>query len=121
MALPWDFGPLPIIELAEGVGFEPTLGLLLSLISSQVPSTTQPPFRTNVLKVRCAVFLTNILCVRLYRGQAHSQCRRAATRPRFRANSCRSFRHKHFFSLCRGSRGSGKCRIGLPWTLTLPK
>gem|GEM_PF-1556473 len=31
--------------LAEGVGFEPTLGLLLSLISSQVPSTTQPPFR----------------------------------------------------------------------------
>ena len=31
--------------LAEGEGFEPTLGLLLSLISSQVPSTTQPPFR----------------------------------------------------------------------------
>ena len=30
--------------MAEGVGFEPTLGLLLSLISSQVPSTTQPPF-----------------------------------------------------------------------------
>ena len=26
------------------MGFEPTLGLLLSLISSQVPSTTQPPF-----------------------------------------------------------------------------
>ena len=34
----------PIPRLAEGVGFEPTLGLLLSLISSQVPSTTQPPF-----------------------------------------------------------------------------
>ena len=32
-------------QMAEGVGFEPTLGLLLSLISSQVPSTTQPPFR----------------------------------------------------------------------------
>jgi hypothetical protein len=32
--------------MAEGVGFEPTLGLPLSLISSQVPSTTQPPFRT---------------------------------------------------------------------------
>ena len=32
-------------KVAEGVGFEPTLGLLLSLISSQVPSTTQPPFR----------------------------------------------------------------------------
>lgn len=31
-------------QLAEGVGFEPTLGLLLGLISSQVPSTTQPPF-----------------------------------------------------------------------------
>jgi hypothetical protein len=31
-------------KVAEGVGFEPTLGLLLSLISSQVPSTTQPPF-----------------------------------------------------------------------------
>ena len=33
------------LMMAEGVGFEPTLGLLLSLISSQVPSTTQPPFR----------------------------------------------------------------------------
>jgi hypothetical protein len=32
--------------LAEGEGFEPPLGLLLSLISSQVPSTTQPPFRS---------------------------------------------------------------------------
>jgi hypothetical protein len=30
--------------MAEGVGFEPTLGFPLSLISSQVPSTTQPPF-----------------------------------------------------------------------------
>src|SRR5579863_4903920 len=30
--------------MAEGVGFEPTLELPLSLISSQVPSTTQPPF-----------------------------------------------------------------------------
>ena len=33
-------------KLAEGVGFEPTLGLLLGLISSQVPSTTQPPFQS---------------------------------------------------------------------------
>ena len=32
--------------MAEGVGFEPTLGLPLSLISSQVPSTTQPPFHS---------------------------------------------------------------------------
>ena len=35
-------------KMAEGVGFEPTLGLLLSLISSQVPSTTQPPFRSFI-------------------------------------------------------------------------
>jgi hypothetical protein len=34
--------------MAEGVGFEPTLGLPLSLISSQVPSTTQPPFRSLI-------------------------------------------------------------------------
>ena len=32
--------------MAEGVGFEPTLGFPLSLISSQVPSTTQPPFHS---------------------------------------------------------------------------
>ena len=31
--------------MAEGVGFEPTVGLRLRLISSQVPLTTQPPFR----------------------------------------------------------------------------
>ncbi len=31
--------------MAEGVGFEPTVALRLRLISSQVPSTTQPPFR----------------------------------------------------------------------------
>ena len=31
--------------MAEGVGFEPTVGLPLLLISSQVPLTTQPPFR----------------------------------------------------------------------------
>src|SRR5690242_8294270 len=33
--------------VAEGVGFEPTVGLLLRLISSQVPSTTQPPFHAT--------------------------------------------------------------------------
>ncbi len=32
-------------RLAEGERFELSLGLPLSLISSQVPSTTQPPFR----------------------------------------------------------------------------
>ena len=32
-------------EMAEGVGFEPTVELPLLLISSQVPLTTQPPFR----------------------------------------------------------------------------
>jgi hypothetical protein len=31
-------------KVAEGVGFEPTVGLPLLLISSQVPLTTQPPF-----------------------------------------------------------------------------
>jgi hypothetical protein len=35
---------LYIRKMAEGVGFEPTVGLLLLLISSQVPLTTQPPF-----------------------------------------------------------------------------
>ena len=33
-------------DLAEGVGFEPTVRLPVRLISSQVPLTTQPPFRT---------------------------------------------------------------------------
>ncbi len=32
--------------VAEGVGFEPTVGLPLLLISSQVPLTTQPPFHS---------------------------------------------------------------------------
>jgi hypothetical protein len=36
-------------QLAEGVGFEPTLGFPLSLISSQVPSTTQPPFQPLII------------------------------------------------------------------------
>jgi hypothetical protein len=33
-------------QVAEGVGFEPTDELPHLLISSQVPLTTQPPFRT---------------------------------------------------------------------------
>ena len=33
------------ISLAEGVGFEPTDELPHLLISSQMPLTTQPPFR----------------------------------------------------------------------------
>ena len=36
--------------MAEGVGFEPTVALRLLLISSQVPLTTQPPFRPFILK-----------------------------------------------------------------------
>jgi len=36
-----------IRKMAEGRGFEPPVGLLLRLISSQVPLTTQPPFRSN--------------------------------------------------------------------------
>ena len=33
--------------VAEEVGFEPTVKLPLRLISSQVPSTTQPLFRAH--------------------------------------------------------------------------
>ena len=42
-----------IVKLAEGVGFEPTVGLPLLLISSQVPLTTQPPFQPNVFNAIC--------------------------------------------------------------------
>jgi hypothetical protein len=35
--------------VAERVGFEPTVGLHLRLISSQVHSTTLPPLRDAVL------------------------------------------------------------------------
>jgi hypothetical protein len=38
------------LMMAEGVGFEPTVGLPLRLISSQVPLTTQPPFREPAKK-----------------------------------------------------------------------
>ena len=38
----------PIIRVAEGERFELSLGLPLSLISSQVPSTTQPPFHALI-------------------------------------------------------------------------
>ena len=34
-------------QVAEGVGFEPTVALRLRLISSQVPLTTQPPFHAS--------------------------------------------------------------------------
>ena len=40
-------------EMAEGVGFEPTVRLPVRLISSQVPLTTQPPFparQRNILR-----------------------------------------------------------------------
>src|SRR3954470_16495659 len=36
-----------ILKLAEGRGFEPPVALRLRLISSQVPLTTQPPFRST--------------------------------------------------------------------------
>ena len=35
-------------NMAEGVGFEPTVRLPVRLISSQVPSTTQPPFQPKI-------------------------------------------------------------------------
>lgn len=34
------------MKMAEGEGFEPPVAFRLRLISSQVPSTTQPPFRS---------------------------------------------------------------------------
>ena len=34
--------------MAEGVGFEPTEPVRVLLISSQVPLTTQPPFRSMI-------------------------------------------------------------------------
>ena len=43
-----------LTALAEAERFEPPVGLLLRLISSQVPSTTQPPFRaTTALDALC--------------------------------------------------------------------
>jgi len=41
---------LGFMKIAEGVGFEPTVGLPLRLISSQVPLTTQPPFQQLIFK-----------------------------------------------------------------------
>ena len=41
--------PLVLGEMAEEVGFEPTVELPLRLISSQVPSTAQPLFRNRVV------------------------------------------------------------------------
>ena len=43
-----DRGGTPETELAEGEGFEPPVPLRVRLISSQVPSTTQPPFRDSL-------------------------------------------------------------------------
>ena len=52
MARTWSQVKTPVKpgeELAEGEGFEPPVPLRVRLISSQVPSTTQPPFRDSVL------------------------------------------------------------------------
>ena len=87
--------------MAEGVGFEPTVALRLRLISSQVPLTTQPPFRKMPGPARCAAFQATALCVRLRQGQAHSPVA--------------------FGGGARDRRGPDARRIGLPLTLTLPK
>ena len=42
------------MKMAEGRGFEPPVALRLRLISSQVPLTTQPPFRSNHRPLICA-------------------------------------------------------------------
>ena len=43
-------------KVAEGVGFEPTVGLPQRLISSQVPLTTQPPFQPIDLQRFTTIF-----------------------------------------------------------------
>src|SRR5205814_9491195 len=51
-------------QLAEGARFELALGLPLSLISSQVPSTTQPPFHMliyNNLQLQLLRQLDNLI------------------------------------------------------------
>src|SRR5271170_3752563 len=62
--------------MAEGVGFEPTLGFPLSLISSQVPSTTQPPFlrlvKSRFFDFATCVFHTAVLYSASKRRSIHS-------------------------------------------------
>ena len=56
----------PISEenrMAEGVGFEPTIQLPVCLISSQVPSTTQPPFPPETEIIHRHI-IGNLLCER---------------------------------------------------------
>ena len=59
-------------EMAEGEGFEPPVPLRVRLISSQVPSTTQPPFRDSVL-LGFSLSLGNsdlpLACILLYTAQ----------------------------------------------------
>jgi hypothetical protein len=55
----------------------------------------------KLLKARCAAFRADTLCLPLRQGQAHSPV--------------------SFVGGARDSRGSDACRIGLPFTLTLPK
>ena len=87
------------MTMAEGVGFEPTVALRLRLISSQVPLTTQPPFRASRAEdaLRC---VPSKHIVRVFASGASS-----------------------FATPANGGRDSraDACRIGLPFTLTLPK
>ena len=58
--------------MAEGVGFEPTVGLPQRLISSQVPLTTQPPFQPSSVR--------HLLSQSTAKRQADSTCANAVGR-----------------------------------------
>ena len=90
--------PLKTQELAEGVGFEPTVRLPVRLISSQVPLTTQPPFQPSKLQALTSIpfqscFLTapnrlqSCNCYRVAkqdRENVKNTCQRMASGVRFR-------------------------------------
>ncbi len=51
--------------MAEGEGFEPPVGVNLRLISSQVLSTTQPPFQLHLIQTLAQLKITRT-CFVLY-------------------------------------------------------
>ena len=67
-----------IRKMAEGVGFEPTDELPHLLISSQVPLTTQPPFRPKSGRDYARLLRSGKLNRKLNRPQIQSPNRRAS-------------------------------------------
>ena len=78
-------GGTPETELAEGEGFEPPVPLRVRLISSQVPSTTQPPFRDSFL-LGFSLSLGNsdlpLACILLYTAQVLSTPQKVTLQPK---------------------------------------